>query len=676
MLDVPAFRRFSICAFVAFSPAILAYGRVLGSSWQALKQSSQKIAQGEASPFHNHKPSPKQQAIAQIVNINLAVMPFVALNTVISLLALSIYPDLFSHSQRVIDLPEYRIQSSIMEEGGILGFALIELFAYIPAEGIRVPMVNMVLLFLLMNVALIGFLFVYEVARILFLDVQDVSGKGGIKLADSRLLRAERSQQAKVLNFCFTGFAGQSMLLLALAMITFWDSSFLPQGDACGAWENNICSVLQKDSLEELTWMLSSGGQVAFVVIWARSRKIGSKLEDISFDASVGENRAKMAQLEDVIYLKQKAIRKLVTEDSWDKALKRIDTVMQGHGEQLEGLDLVRKTDAMMEIYAAMGRWDDAENNAVSILALRGGREAQIAKLILTAASLSQRDLPEAKPRLEMLPEDDIEAARLQWFATILQPKKRKLTDRESALLSVDPLTKRNTDLIRRFKNSIATTDLSYRDSPADRMILLGDIARLRLQQDSETALNKLERYIKKNKLENWMHGQVTCALLHLDQGRVNTATKIAEELGKNKSRHPHLRSLLRHLDSLGQTLAASSEPTGIEWLRDSGLDWVNAWPYRHTVAPAPAFMTKDLQKHAWKANGWIAHSTENSLGQAIKKGNNGWKMLAKFKSENDLPACLYTHLTGVIVTIGGMPVDLGLPGDIDLTTLEKIGMI
>ena len=30
----------------------------------------------------------------------------------------------------------------------------------------------------------------------------------------------------------------------------------------------------QKDALEELTWMLSSGGQVAFVVIWARSRKM------------------------------------------------------------------------------------------------------------------------------------------------------------------------------------------------------------------------------------------------------------------------------------------------------------------------------------------------------------------------------------------------------------------
>ena len=65
-LDIPSFRVFSICAFVAFSPAVLAYGRVLGSAWQALKQSSVKIAGGEASPFHNHKPSPKQQAIAPV----------------------------------------------------------------------------------------------------------------------------------------------------------------------------------------------------------------------------------------------------------------------------------------------------------------------------------------------------------------------------------------------------------------------------------------------------------------------------------------------------------------------------------------------------------------------------------------------------------------------------------
>ena len=95
---------------------MLAYGRVLGSSWQALKQSSVKIASGQPSPFHNHKPSPKQQAIAQVVNINLSVMPFIAFNTIISIMALAIDPDMFTHSDRVLELPEYRVQSSIMEE--------------------------------------------------------------------------------------------------------------------------------------------------------------------------------------------------------------------------------------------------------------------------------------------------------------------------------------------------------------------------------------------------------------------------------------------------------------------------------------------------------------------------------------------------------------------------------
>ena len=141
----------------------------------------------------------------------------------------------------------------------------------------------------------------------------------------------------------------------------------------------------------------------------------------------MGENRARMSQLEDVIYLKQKAIRKLITDDSWDKALKLdIDAVIEGHGEQL-GLDLVRKTDAMMEIFAAMGRWDDAENNAVSILALRGGREAQIARLILVAASLSQRDYAEAKPRLALLPDDDIEAAEITVVCFSITAKKAKI---------------------------------------------------------------------------------------------------------------------------------------------------------------------------------------------------------------------------------------------------------
>ena len=51
-------------------------------------------------------------------------MPFVAANTLISLILLAYNPDMFVHSDNVLNLPEYRLQSTYMEEGGLLGFGL------------------------------------------------------------------------------------------------------------------------------------------------------------------------------------------------------------------------------------------------------------------------------------------------------------------------------------------------------------------------------------------------------------------------------------------------------------------------------------------------------------------------------------------------------------------------
>ncbi len=672
--EIQSSRIFSVTAFAAFAPAVLAYGRILGSSWQALHQSSKKIAAGESSPFHNHIPSTRQIAIASIVKWNLIAMPFVAINTVISLLILVYDPSLLVHSDKVIALPEYRIQSTMMEEGGLLGFGLIELFSNIPQAGIRVPMVTSVLLFLLLNVALIGFLFVYEVARILFLDIQDVSGRGGIKLADSRLLRAEISVQAKVLNFCFTGFAGQSMLLLSLAMITFWDSSFLPQGETCGSWENSVCGILTKDGLEELTWMLAAGGQVSFLFVWLGSINRGSKLEEINFDASMSENREMLTQLEDKIYLKQKPLSQLIADDEWNRLFKQLDVILAGHGEDLEGLDLVRRISAKMTVYCSLGRWDEAEDEAISLLALRGGREAQIARLTLTAASLAQRDMDEVKPRLAFLPEDDIESARLQWFASILSPKSRKLAPELHAILAVDPLTKRNMDLIKRMSTGDSVSKLKPRDNPAGRMQFLGDIARLRLEGQFERAINLLEQFIEDNKIEKWPQGNLVRALISHDEGRIHTAADLTEKLFDTNSRHPHIRTFLQYLATIGRTEYSLSEETGMEWCIDSGLDWINTWTKMHNVAPAPELKNKNLKKHAWQANAWIAHDVGDGLQTALAKKAKGWKTL---KDDNSyLPVCLYTHLTGIVVTMGGMPVDLGLPGNLDLQAIKANGLI
>ena len=95
------------------------------------------------------------------------------------------------------------------------------------------------------------------------------------------------------------------MLLLALAMITFWDSQFLPQADACGSWENTICAIVEKNAMEELTWMLSAGGQIAFLSIWFRSLSVGARLDEIEFDSAAVSQREKLRNLQSRIYLKR-----------------------------------------------------------------------------------------------------------------------------------------------------------------------------------------------------------------------------------------------------------------------------------------------------------------------------------------------------------------------------------
>ena len=531
--DVSTTTLYSTVALVAFSPAILAYGRILGSSWHALKQSSEKIAKGQASPFHNHTPNARQQFVAQVVHFNLIAMPFVAANTLISLVLLAYNPEMFVHSERVLNLPEYRVQSTYMEEGGLLGFGLIELFSHIPQSGIRVPIVTTLLLFLLLNVAAIGFLFVYEVARILFLDIQDVSGWGGIRLADSRLLRAEPIQQANVLNFCFTGFAGQSMLLLALAMITFWDSSFLPQGAQCGEWEADVCAVLEKDMLEQLTWMLASGGQVAFLIVWAFSRSRSAQLDEITFDASMDEDRTRLRGLSDMIYLKQRSTSNLLSTDDWDTAIDRFETATLGREATLVGLDMIRSTQAKMMFHVALGRWDEAEELAVDLLALQGGRDAQTARLVLCAASLAQRDHREAVPRLALLNNSDIEAVRLRWAASVLSGRVH-LDQEARSMLSVDPLRKDNIRMLQQFINAETTLRQTPIAQPAQRTMYLGEIARLRMMGRSEEALNHLERTMESMDDDVWVQGSLVAALLNHDEGRYLTAINAVNQLAKD----------------------------------------------------------------------------------------------------------------------------------------------
>jgi len=669
IVGVSLSHRLAIIAFVAFLPSVIAYGRILGSNWGTLRASSKMLGKGEPSPFHPDKPTAREQIVAQLVFYNAAVMPYVAINTLISLILIVVDPSLFVHSQQVIDLPEYRPQATIMEEGGIIGFYAIELFSFIGEAGIRVPLVTGVLLFLLFNVAIIGFLFVYEVARILFLDISDVSGYGNIKLADSRLIRSEKSQQAKVLNFCFTGFAGLSMLLLALAMLTFWDSTFLPKGSACGSWEHSICTIMQKDALEELTWMLASGGQIAFLYIWARSRKFNQSLDNIQIDAKVGEERARMAIYEKAIFRKQEPFSVMVARDSWHRALIKLQALYEDPGEaSVEGLTLSRRAEASMDLFAGLGRWDEAEQVAISVLALRSGKKEDIARKILLAASLSQRDSREAAPRINLLKGEGVEEARLQWMASVISPG-RKLPVEILGMLKVDPLTRRNIELIERWESGEAIGKRPWRDDGPGRLIVLGDIARMRIFGDSEKALYKLMAWMNTSGIERWTHGHIAKALCHYDLGEEKIAKEIIVECAEHSFRHPHLRWLIRYFAMEDELELPETETTGLCWFDETSEEWRQMWPNTHTVKPAPDNTTSQLQRHAWDANAWIIRADIDQL----KPSKKYWKRL---DWQNEVPLGTHLLLSGLVTTIGNMPVDIGFPGWIDVTACRKAGLL
>ena len=679
MAGVESSWRASVTMVVALTPPVLAYGRVLGSSWHAMRFEHARMAVGKTSPFRGTSPKPRQQAFAMIVNINLIAMPLVALNTLVTLVMMLATPDVFVHSEAVVSLPEYTAQATVMEEGGFLGFWMIEGLSGIDDAAIRAPLVACVLLFLLLNVAIVGLLFVYEVARIMFLDLAEVSGRGGIRITDSRLLRAERSQQAKVLNFCFTGFAGQSMLLVALAALTFWDSINLPSGAACGAWEQTVCHVVEKDAMESLTWMLSAGGQVAFLAVWARSFRVGQHLPSIAFDAAAGDDRERLESMEDMIYLRRGGWFSSLAKDDWSSTLERFeDESHQSVSAGLEGIELSRRTMARMQVFAALGRWSEAEEEAISLIALSARRSGHHANALLAAASLAQRDFPEARSRLATLADGDLTTNRLRWFLAVCQPRATSIDPDMLASLMVDPVTRMNIEFLERTAAGIAEGPRPKRDGAMARRSLLGDAARLRVEGASDRALSLIEDHVERFNLSpmEWLHGHAVRILLHLDEGRVATAGSLALALPHEASRHPHYRVALNALAAVGQGRPPASEPTGMTWIDEAVGDWIQAWSSRHEVAVGPVWTTRSLRTHAWEANPWVLH---DARGQASTMLRHIGRPASKVQSElsgRAPPKGLHMHLSGVLVDVGGYPLDLGLPGRVDHDAVRKAGLL
>ena len=131
---------------------------------------------------------------------------------------------------------------------------------------------------------------------------------------------------------------------------------------------------------------------------------------------------------------------------------------------------------------------------------------------------------------------------------------------------------------------------------------------------------------------------------------------------------------MLRILNELGLIDAMATEPTKMTMLIDSAGDWMRDWPILHTVHVSPRLGSRNARKHAGRANAWIVHSKDQSVSNHYMKSNM-WKKIP-YNGENQPPHGLYLHLYGIITTIAGMPVDLGLPSGINFNDLIQRGLV
>ena len=146
------------------------------------------------------------------------------------------------------------------------------------------------------------------------------------------------------------------------------------------------------------------------------------------------------------------------------------------------------------------------------------------------------------------------------------------------------------------------------------------------------------------------------------------SAVNIVEKTIKDHPRHPHLRRLAIYFAEKGEMKMPESEPTGLVWADTMAGKWEDNWVKFHNVVAPPEITTNQLKTHSWNGNSWTARK---EMTTKLNSGKNGWKSAEWSES----PLANHLIMTGIIVTVGGVPVDLGFPGWINFDACRKANL-
>jgi len=513
----------AVTMLVFMAPTILAYGRIMGASWNMLLVNKWRTANGRRNPIDPDKPSLVNRLFSLLLVLFLITMPVTALNGIVT-----VFHVLYNRPANGED---------ILNFGGIIGHSIYERIDLISEilfhwEFIK-SMPQFLSFYLSLNIAIVGFAFIFELTRNLILGGQTFGGMFGVTLDTPREIRTEEAAQGRQIAFAFAGFSGYTVLLLVLVC-------YKEFGDLMPFTTNLENQGFNEEMRLLATWMFIAVGNAVFLFTWLLSIAKLSPLRQIRFDLDPEERREGAVMLAGGDWMREYIDNAALQED--------LDALIRFQEQSIEGdQSLVRheKARAKMWVCAIRGLWPKAIEEAKKVLAQSGGDDDE-ARMLIATGYIATRRLDAARGALRGLqqPEGYDEPELLAFVCEWLDPwhgtvDEDDLWDWENNS-TIDHLNEKMR-MLRYWAPSFSKEAIQHEDR-ISLISAISNVATLRMQRKHEEALELALDTVKQDPLG--VRPRIAAALCLLDRGDWHQALSIYKELRESDVNDPRVKAL------------------------------------------------------------------------------------------------------------------------------------
>ncbi|MEC9205248.1 MAG: tetratricopeptide repeat protein [Candidatus Thermoplasmatota archaeon] len=513
----------AISLLVFMGPTIIAYGRIMGASWNVLLLNKWRSFRGRTTAIDPEQPRFVNRLVAVILVLFLFTMPLTALNGIVTVIyVVSVEP---------------ANTEAMLNYGGIIGYSIysnIDLIMEIVGQLEVLKSLPQVLsLYLSLNVAIVGLAFIFELTRNLLLGGQSFGGTFGVQLAPPRDIRSEVGVRGKLVAFCFAGFSGYTVLLLLLVC-------YKEFGDVMPYTDWLTAQAFDEEMRLLTTWMFIAVGQAIFMLTWLASISQFGRLRSLRFDIDPDQRRDGAVMLTEGNNLRM-MIDKAAQNDDLDM-LRRLQAAEFTDDEALIRHEKAR---AKMWELALRGLWPQASEEAKKVLAQSGGDDDE-SRLLLAAAYLASRRLDAAREALYGLeqPEGYDEPELISFLCEWLDPWHGRVDEDDLWDWENNSTIDHLQDIMKMLESWDPNPDTMNRHD--DRLSRIGRISRVALLRAQRRHKEALELALDGVRADpTGVRPRVAVTLCLVDQGRWHEARTVLDELNASDPNDPRVKSLM-----------------------------------------------------------------------------------------------------------------------------------